>query len=58
MNLEYKDKLNKIAGKMGVIIVPVKNLNDIYTKCDGFTMVTDFSSNFKKNTDIRSRNKG
>ena len=58
MNLEYRDKLNKIAEKMGITIVPAKSLNEIYTKCDGFTMVTDFSSNFKKNTDIRGRNKG
>lgn len=51
MNLEDKDKekLNRIAEKIGVKIVTVKNLNDIYTKCDGFTMITDYSSRFKGN---------
>lgn len=49
MNSEYRNKLNEIAEKMGVKIVPVKNLNDIYTKCDEFTMITDFSSRFKEN---------
>lgn len=48
MNSKYRNKLNEIAEKMGVKIVPVKNLNDIYTKCDGFTMITDFSSRFKE----------
>ena len=52
---EYKDKLNKIAEKMEVTIVPVKNLNDIYTKCDGFTMITDYSSRFKENKDMKSK---
>lgn len=49
MNLEYRETLNKIAEKIGVTIVPVKNLNDIYAKCDGFTMITNYSSRFKKN---------
>ncbi|MBU5428185.1 hypothetical protein KQI41_17460 [Tissierella pigra] len=48
---KYKDKLNKIAEKIGVTIVPVKDLNDIYTKCDGFTMITDYSSRFKEKQD-------
>lgn len=48
MDLEHRNKLNKIAGKMGVKIVPVKKLDDIYTKCDGFTMITDYSSRFKE----------
>lgn len=48
MNLEYRETLNKIAEKMGVKIVPVKKLDDIYTKCDGFTMITDYSSKFKE----------
>lgn len=51
MDLEYRNKLNKMAEKMGVKIVPVKKLNDIYTKCDGFTMITDFSSKFKEKQD-------
>ena len=53
---EYKDKLNKIAEKIGVTIVPVKDLNDIYTKCDGFTMITDYSSSrFKENKDMNKK---
>lgn len=52
---KYKDKLNKIAEKMGVTIVPVKDLNDIYTKCDGFTMITDYSSRFKENKDMNKK---
>lgn len=47
MELEYKNRLEEIADKIGIKIVPVKNLNDIYTKCDGFTMITDYSSRFK-----------
>lgn len=49
MNSEYRKRLNKIAGKMGIKIVPVKKLNDIYTKCDGFIMITNYSSRFKEN---------
>ncbi len=54
MDSEYRNKINKIAKKMGIKIVPVKNLNDIYTKCDGFTMITDYSSRFK-NKEIKIR---
>ena len=52
---KYKDKLNKIAEKIGVTIVPVKNLNDIYTKCDGFTMIADYSSRFTENKDMKKK---
>lgn len=57
MDLNHRKKLIEIAQKMGVTIVPVKNRNDIYTKCDGFTMITNFSNKFKKNIDIRDREK-
>ncbi|CAK7030197.1 hypothetical protein [Tissierella sp.] len=43
---DYKNKLNEMAKKLGVEIVKVNTIEDIHKKCDGFTMITNFSKGF------------